>query len=151
MNDLKTDQITEKMNNPIIQAGIVLGAAIVISIIAKLIKMVSEGIVPDLFPWMTAASFLLFFSVFNSVLSLSAKNMNTYWGRSIYCFMGLAALTGLMAYLFSSVSISNAGSFRWIFIVVTIGYLVFLSIMTFMRKIVEFAQKEEWNQPRIRR
>ena len=46
---------------------------------------------------------------------------------------------------------SEAGSYRWIYIVVAIGYLVFLSLMAMLRKIVEFAQREEWNHPRIRR
>ena len=73
-----------------------------------------------------------------------------YWGRSIYCYMGLAAVSGLFAYLTSSLSINEAGSYKWIFFVLTIGYLVFLSIMSLMRKVVEFAQKEEWHHPRIR-
>lgn len=34
--------------------------------------------------------------------------------------------------------------------VVTFGYLVFLSIVGFIKRIVEFAQREEWNQPRPR-
>ena len=76
--------------------------------------------------------------------------MSKYWGRSIYSFMGLALGSGLTAYLFSSLTISEAGSYRWIYVVLTVGYLVFLSIVTFMRRIVEFAQKEEWNHPRIR-
>lgn len=39
-------------------------------------------------------------------------------------------------------------TYRWIYIVVTFGFLVFLSMVNFMKKIVEFAEKEEWNQPR---
>ncbi|MGK0452465.1 MAG: hypothetical protein ACJAXE_003142, partial [Neolewinella sp.] len=40
--------------------------------------------------------------------------------------------------------------YKWIYFVVTFGYLVFLSMIAFMKKIVEFAQKEEWNRPKLR-
>ena len=89
--------------------------------------------------------------MFNSVFSLSAENMLKYWGRSIYSYLGLAFASGVAAYFFSAMSIDEAGSYRWIYIVLTIGYLVFLGMMAFMRQIVEFAQREEWNHPRIRR
>jgi hypothetical protein len=64
--------------------------------------------------------------------------------------MGLALGNGLLAWGFSSLTISEAGSYRWIYVVVTIGYLVFLSLIGVVRIIVEFAQREEWNQPRRR-
>ena len=50
---------------------------------------------------------------------------------------------GVLAYIFSSMTITEAGSFKWIFMVLTFGYLLFLSVMRFMRKIVEIAQKED--------
>lgn len=103
------------------------------------------------FPWTITAAFVLFFSVGNALISILASDTEKYWSRSILSFVGLAVLAGLMAYLFSSMGINEAGSYRWIYIVLTIGYLVFLSIIGFMKKIVEFAQREEWNQPRIRR
>ncbi len=142
--------IFDKTLDPIYQALLCLGAAFVVIVGGKLIGLLGWMVVSNRFPWMTTASFILFFAMFNSVFSLSAKNTTQYWGRSIYSFMGLAVLSGLMAYLFSSLSISEAGSYRWIYFVLTLGYLVFLSIVTFMRKIVEFAQREEWNHPRLR-
>ena len=137
--------------NPVLQATVTLGAALAVIIGAKLIHLTGIIEVPSRFPWMTAAVFMLCFALFNSVFSLSAENMMKYWGRSVYSFMGLAVTSGLLAWLFSSLTISEAGSYRWIFIVVTIAYLVFLSMMSMMRKIVDFAQREEWNHPRIRR
>ena len=65
--------------------------------------------------------------------------------------MGLALTTGLFAWFVSSLSIGEAGSYKWIYFVVTIGYLVFLSMMGFMKNIVDFAQKEDWSHPRLRR
>ena len=37
-----------------------------------------------------------------------------------------------------------------ILIVVTFGYLVFLSMIAIMKGVVDFAQKEEWNRPKIK-
>ena len=64
--------------------------------------------------------------------------------------MGLAAVAALLAQVFSKMSMNEAGSYKWIYMVVTVGYLVFLVILTAMRKIVDFAQREEWTQPRLR-
>ncbi|GAB5553548.1 MAG: hypothetical protein Sapg2KO_31390 [Saprospiraceae bacterium] len=140
----------EKAQNPIIQAiGIYLG---VLVMIAGGAMVKGTGLMPvsERFPWMCAAAFMLFFAMFNSVFALSSPNINKYWGKSIYSFLGLAALAGFTAWITSSLSINEAGSFRWIYIVVTIGYMIFLSMVTMMRTIVDFAQREEWSQPKIR-
>lgn len=142
--------ILDRTANPIYQALLCFGVGFIIILVSKLIQMVHLMEVSPRFPWMTSATFILLFAMLNSVVSLSVKNMTQYWGRSIYSFMGLAVMSGLTAYFFSALTINEAGSYRWIYFVLTFGYLVFLSIVTVMRKIVEFAQKEEWNQPRIR-
>jgi hypothetical protein len=146
----ENESFFSKAYNPVLQATVVFGAALTVIIVSKIIQQTGLVEVGDRFPWLTAASFMLFFAVFNSIFSLSSKNLNHYWGRSIFCFGGLALANGLIAYLFSSLSINEAGSYRWIYVVVTFGYLVFLSMMGFMKRIVEFAQREEWNHPRMR-
>ena len=140
-----------KTYNPVIQAAITFAASAFITLSAKLIAATGLIDISDRFPWMSAAAFMLCFALFNSVFSLSAPKLMKYWGRSIYCFMGLALVSGGFAWLISSVPIGEAGSYKWIFFVVSIGYLVFLSMMGFMKGIVEFAQREDWSQPRIRR
>lgn len=145
------DSFSENIHNPIIQAAMMLGGSIVITLLAKAIAATGIIDISDRFPWMSSAAFMLCFSAFNSVFSLSAPNMMKYWSKSIYCFMGLAIATGLFAWLVSSLSIGEAGSYKWIYFVVTIGYLVFLSMMAMMKKIVDFAQKEDWSHPRLRR
>lgn len=151
MNTAEQDSFFDKTVNPIVQASVALGGVIVVILGSKLIKLTGLMYVADRFPWITAASFMLVFAIFNSVFSLTSENMLKYWGRSVYSFIGLAVVSGLLAYLFSSLTIDEAGSYRWIYIVLTIGYLIFLGMMAFLRTIVEFAQKEEWNQPRIRK
>jgi hypothetical protein len=93
--------------------------------------------------WIIAGTGILFFAMLNSVLSLSCKDMNQYWTRAIPTYAALMVLSGSLAYLFSAMTMQEAGTFRWIFMVLTFGYLLFLSMMRFMRKIVEIAQKED--------
>ncbi|MBK8492007.1 MAG: hypothetical protein IPL49_14250 [Saprospirales bacterium] len=150
MSDYEENSLYTKAYNPILLAGVIFGAHILVvmgSILVRLSGLVEVG---QRFPWLSAASFLLFFAVFNSIFSLSSKNAGQYWSRSIASFAGLAIANGLAAWLFSALTINQAGSFRWIYVVVTFGYLVFMSIMNMIKRIVEFAQREEWNQPRIR-
>ena len=145
------DSFFEKTYNPIIQAAVMFGGSMTITLLAEAMAGMGLLDISERFAWMSAASFMLCFAVFNSVFSLSAPKMMQYWGKSIYCFMGLAAAAGLFAWFISGLSIGEAGSYKWIYVVVTIGYLVFLSMMGFMKNIVDFAQKEDWSHPRLRR
>ncbi|MCB0572187.1 MAG: hypothetical protein KDC66_20615 [Phaeodactylibacter sp.] len=151
MNSTGQTSIFYKSFSPYKQALVAFGAVVVFILASKVVKLSGLLYVSDRFPWMTAAAFMLLFAVANSIFSLTAENMIKYWGRSIYSYLGLAFASGLVAYLFSSLTIDEAGSYRWIYIVLTIGYMVFLGIMAFTRRIVEFAEREEWNHPRIRR
>lgn len=137
-------------SHPVFQAMAVLAGVLIVNLFALLLKWSGIIAVGERFPWMVAASFMLLFAVFNSVLALSAKQMKNYYTYSVYSFAAVALIAGLVAWALSALSISEAGSYRWIFIVVSIGYMIFLGLMSFLRTIVEFAQREEWNHPRIR-
>ena len=150
--DYVEKSIFSKAFNPYLQALIVLGIITVLSTGWKLLTFTqdlsSEALTT---PWTITVSFLLFFAVFNSVFSLSAKDINLYWRKSMISFVALMVFSGFLAYFLSGLSLQESGGYRWLFVVVSIGYLVFISIIGFMRTIVAYAQKEEWNQPRKRR
>lgn len=154
----KTSEMSETSNSvfyksfdPVLQAAIVLGLGLIVMIGGKIIAMTDLLPVSERFPWTIAAAFILFFAMFNSIFSLSTKDMNKYWSRSVLSYAGLVLGSGTLAYIFSSIPIGDAGSYRWIIMVLTFAYLVFLSIMRFMKRIVEFAEKEEWNRPKPRK
>lgn len=147
--ETKSHPIFVKLQNPVFQAVVLLALVLLFDIGTWFLG--STGVeFEQRSPWTTAAAFLLFFSALNAVMSIYTKNMDSYWTRSMLSFVGLAAASTLLAQWFSGLSMSEAGSYKWIYIVLTIGYLVFLLILTAMRKIVDFAQKEEWNQPKLR-
>ena len=149
--DYVEKSIFSKAMNPFVQAGIIIAGAIVIMLLSKIFSSSSNPEAQIDTAWTISASAMLFFTIFNSVFSLSAKEINNYWTRSIISFFGIMLISGLAAYLISGLSIEEVKNYRWIYIVIGFGYLVFVSIIGFMRTIVSFAQKEEWNQPKSRK
>lgn len=138
----------KKIDSPIAQALVVLGGALVLMVCGWLLTVSKIYPVDRLYAWSIAAAFMLLFAMLNSLMSLRADSFTKYWGTSMYTYLGLALCTGLAAWLFSGIPLRDAGTYRWIYLVVTVGFLVFLSMVNFMKRIVQFAEKEEWNQPR---
>ena len=151
MNNNKAFSFLEQKMAPLKQAGLFFGGAIFFMLLTLLLNQTQWYEIDTLFPWSIATAFLMLFAIFNSLMSLNADSFMKYWASSIYAFMGLALGNGLAAWLFSGIPIGEAQSYRWIFIVITIGFVVFLTMVNLMRKIVTFAEKEEWNQPRRKR
>lgn len=136
--------------NPLFQGLIALATIVLIDLVGMSLQWAGLLSLEQRFPYLTAASILLCFAIFNAVLSLLAQNTLQYWGKSIYSFLGLVFSSISLAWLLSGLRLREAGSYWWILIVVTFGYFVFLTLVNTIRTIVTFAQKEEWNQPRLR-
>ncbi|MDX1479407.1 MAG: hypothetical protein R3301_16950 [Saprospiraceae bacterium] len=129
--------------NPVYQAIAVLGVSLVFVLVDKLGGVTGIWETEPRSTWIIMTAFVLFFALFNSVLSLRTKNMNKYWSRSIMCFVGLIAVSVLASTILSGVSMDEAGTFRWLFVVLTIGYLVFLVIVRLMKRIVDIAIRQD--------
>ena len=94
-------------------------------------------------PWVMLSAGILFYALTSSILSLRTLQQNVYWREAILVFIGLMVISGLTATWMSGLSIDEAGSFRWIFIVLSVGYLVFIAIVRLIRKIVEIAIRQD--------
>lgn len=140
----------QRASNPFIQSGICLAIVMILNVLGSGFQSVNEGDEPSRFPWLVITAMMLFYALFNVIFSLSSNELQKYWSKSLYGYMLLAGLGGLMAWAISGVSIGEAGSYKWMYIVVTFSYLVFISIVSLARKVVDFAQKEEWNAPKMR-
>ncbi len=128
---------------PFIQALLILIVGVLITGLEWLGNVIGLMTSDPNSPWIVFTSFILFFAIANSLMSLKAASMNKYWSRSIIAFAGLLVLSAVMATVFSGLSIDEAGSFRWLFVVLTFGYLVFLSIVRLMKKIVDIAIEQD--------
>lgn len=133
----------EKLYNPILQGTAIFSIAFIVMLVIKTLQWAKLTDISGSAFWLVSGTVVLSFAIFNSVLSLSVKNLNQYWTRSIPTYAVLMVLCGSLAYLFSAMTMEDAGTFRFIFTVVTFGYLLFLSVMRFMRKIVDMAQEED--------
>ncbi len=127
--------------NPILQLGLILLLMLVFMTIAQLTNIETSQY--NTGAWEVMAAFVLFYTLVNCVFSLQSKDIMTYFRNSVFCFIGLLVLGSGLAYLFSGVSLNEAGSMKWILMVFSIGYLVFLSIVNLMRFIVELAQRQD--------
>ncbi len=140
-----------KKITPYKQAGFVVGLALIVMTIAKFLQLLNITATNPEKIWVLSATFGLFFIVANCLFSLNAKEATKFWNQSMIAFAMTIVSLGGLAWLISGVSINDMGSFRWMYIVIVISYVVFSSIVRAMRNIVDFAMKEEWNQPKKRK
>ena len=139
----RDEDFMRKATNPVYQASFVLVLGILIIMIGKLLGKAGLFEVSDLFPWLISTAFILLFAMMNVVLSLNVKKLTRYWSLSIYSFAAYLLASGLIAWFFSGVSIHNAASYKWLYFVLVVIYLVFVSIANLMRFIVDLAQKQD--------
>lgn len=149
--DNNNDSFSIENFHPTRQMTIVAGMMIVAVLLTAIVKAIGIFEMSDRFFWTMSTSFLLFFAVFNSVVSLGCEDIDQYWKQSIPCFIGLMLLSGLLGWFFSGLSIHEVGLYKGIYFVLGFGYLVFLSILSFMKRIVDFAEQEDWEAPKKKR
>jgi len=137
------DSIFSKQINPFKQAGIVFLGSLLFTLLFKIFDWTGMAAQPDYLPYTMNAAGLLFFALFNSVMSLSYQNQNVYWLKSIIAYALFMIVGTLVSRYISGVPLDEAMSFRWLYIVFTIGYVVFLVIVRLMRKIVLIAKKQD--------
>ncbi len=128
--------------SPFIQAVFVLVLILVFHIIGKIANSLGFAF-EDTYPWLVSCAMLLFFALFNAILSLSASNPNTYWWKSIVSFLAVAGIGAVLATWFSGLSMQEAGAIKWLYFVISFGYLCFISIVNLMKKFVNIAIKQD--------
>ena len=71
------------IEKPLVQAAIIIASVFVVNIGSLMVIATGLIDVTHRFPWLNAASFMLFFAVLNSIYSIKAKSFTNYWGISI--------------------------------------------------------------------
>jgi hypothetical protein len=142
--------LSDQKLTPPVQAALVLGVSLILMLGGVVLDKTGIMQMDRLYPWTIATGLLLLFAMVNSVSSLRADNFNKYWSASMYSYISLALCNGAAAWLASGVPVGEAESYKAIYVVVTVGFLVFISMVNMIKKIVSFAEKEEWSQPRPR-
>jgi len=129
--------------HPLKQAGAFLAFLFIVVSIVHLTQNDSSETVDRMISWKLSLSLLLAFAIFNSVMSLPYKNQNDYWFYSTIAFVLVGGGGILISYLYAGIDSHEISVYKWLYIVFTFVYLVLLSIVRAMRKIVEIAQKQD--------
>lgn len=134
-----SDSLFNKQIQPIRQAIVAVGALVII----MPLSMVFIGDGNTIYYWEIAFAILMCFSLFNAIFSIPFLKRTLYFRNSIFCYVGVATISGLLAFWFSGISLEQSGSFKWLYIVFTFSYLLIISIVNAMRKIIEIAKKQD--------
>lgn len=129
--------------HPLVQAGIILGAIAIITLLGLASEALGISKEEPIFPWIISVTMLLFFAIFNSVLGIAYKDQGKYALMSMLAFIVVAVLGGGLAWLISGVSLNDAKSIKWIYVVFSVGYILFFTMVRTMRRIVSIAQKQD--------
>ena len=127
---------------PVKQVAIILAMMVIFNLLWVIAS--SAGVeLEQRFPWLIATALMLFFGLFNSVFSLVSADRLLYWRNSIIAYIVICATGGLLAWLFSGLTMDEAGAFKWMYFIMTFSFITFLTIVNLMRKIVDIAQKQD--------
>jgi hypothetical protein len=94
-------------------------------------------------PWFSGASMVLLYVFASTMNYLRANDTKIYYQRANMGFIALAVVSGFVAYFVSGLSLNEAGFYSRIYIVLTFGFLLLMSMMRFMRYIMGVAEKED--------
>ncbi len=132
------------LKNPYHQAIIPIGLILLFHIGLKLAWLVGL-MTPDNFQhyWISMFAVIMVFIMFNPILGLSAPNTNQYIGKSSTAYIFIVVIGALSTYLCTKESILQKPEMKAIYIVLTVGFLVFTSIINLMKVIVEWSKQND--------
>ena len=142
---MESKSILDRQISPFKQVGGVIVGSVLLMVFSGLIPSVPYSKSAHIMPWVVLCGMILFFALLNSVLSFGATDGNKYWFQSIISFAILLIVCGLMAWAISGVPIDQAASVKWLYLVLTFGYLVFLSIVNLIKFLVQLAKRQDKN------
>ena len=130
------------MEYPLHQAAMLIISCLLVQLIA-LVVAVSLPSLSFGSPWIISGAFTLFYAFLNALLLLNTEQMNRYFSHSFYGYFLVLFLGAGMAYVFALANPASAESMRFIYGIITFSYFIFLTIVFFMRKIIEYAQRQD--------
>ncbi len=128
--------------SPFVQGGFILGLMLFFHLIVWILEICGMDL-GETISWEISLTLLLFFALGNSVFFLNTKEKGKYWSYSITSFIVVAAASIGLSRLISGFGLSESGSIKWIYFIFSFSYLIFISIIGLMRRIVEIAIKQD--------
>ncbi len=124
---------------PIYQ-GLFVGALFFLALaMLKVMEWFSSEIYLINYCWLFGTALLLFFILINSVFSFTTQDKLHYFRNSIYTYLACLVLFVALNSSISGKSVFEVDTYSWIITVFSIVYIVFITIINLVRKIVEIA------------
>jgi len=128
---------------PLNQAALIVVMSIIFTLVDFVLPHHNELFEVDAGSWIVGTSMIFCFIIINTIVALRSEPIMPYWSKSVMIFIGLLVFTYVWCYMLTGKHIDEVGSFRWLWIVLTIVYLVFFIIARTMKRIVDIANEQD--------
>ena len=139
----KQSPIITHIVDPFYQAGFIVAMIIILTLVDHVLPHDDTLFEVNAGAWIVGTAMVLLYIIINTIVALRIEAIIPYWIKSVICFVGLFAFTYAWSYFLSGKHIDEVGSFRWLWMVLTMVYLVFFGIVRSMKRIVDIAIKQD--------
>jgi hypothetical protein len=139
----ETSNLARIFSKPLNQLGLVLAMMVVFTLVDKLMPHSDVFFEVSAGTWIVTTAMILCFVILNTVVALRVEPIIPYWRTSVFCFFGLLIIGYGWSYLLTGRHMDEVGSFRWLWMVLTLVYMVFFAIARSMKRIVDIAIKQD--------
>lgn len=146
---LYPDTMTEEnklvtfFTKPLHQVLLIVSMTIVFSLVDWMLPHRQDLFEVNSGPWIVSTAMILCFVILNAIIALRAEPIIPYWTQSVMYFIALLVFTYFWCYLLSGRHIDEVGSFRWLWIVLTLVYMVFFAIARSVKRIIDLANRQD--------
>ncbi|MBP7184627.1 MAG: hypothetical protein KBA06_03885 [Saprospiraceae bacterium] len=149
IDDVKSTSIFYKKVNPLFLGGVFILTNLACIFFLKLLDLSTLFDIEYDVYWKSSCTIIFVYVAAVCIFALSSQNINQFIAKSIVMYIILiASAYFLVTLLRNDADFTEVDSFKWILYVISFGYLVFLSIIGFVRKIVDYAENETWTAPK---
>lgn len=130
-------------SKPLNQVFLVAGMTVVFTLIDKILPHNTILLEPDSGTWIVATAMILCYIILNTVIAIRIEPILPYWSKSVTYYVAFLVFTYLWCFLLTGKQIDDVGSFRWLWLVLTLVYMVFFGIARSVKRIVDIAIKQD--------
>lgn len=124
---------------PRYQALVIVALYVFILAVLKLLDLIEYKQLLVSYCWLFGTALLLFYIILNSIFSFAAADKITYFRNSIFTYVACLVIVVGLNTLISGKDVFEVDSYSWIHLVISLVYLVFITIINLLRKIVDMA------------
>ncbi len=141
---MDSNAIADRLKNPFLQLACVFILFLLANAVSKLFDT------EDRFPWTLAVAFTLLYILYNVIIGLLTARHKYYWVFSIISFFIMMFAGGWIAQKISGLEMDDAGTYRFLYGIFFPIYLLFIAIVTTMKKIVKLAEQDDHRFDKIK-